>query len=612
MEIPRPLEVKPTHLARAAKIYCRQSSEFQVANNRGSTEYQRGQRGFAEAWGWKPDQIEIVDEDLGLTGAAAHHRRGYLRILDEMRAGRVGAVFVSDPTRLGRSLKEYLGFLEECSLHDVLLIFDGKICNIGDSQGLFTSRLLALVGEYESAARQDHIRRGINAKIAAGRAVTAAPAGYISFADGSWDLDPDPAVQAAISVVFRLFLEERSCARTVRKLVGLGIKLPRRPPGRPLRWIEPNVRVVRQIVRNLRYSGDYVFREQVTDRNRGRGPRGQLRVRPGSEAERLVVSDHHPRYVSREQQREIFEILRLHAPSQERRHIGPGTALLQGLIRCGRHRSMSVGYKKPTADGGSAHSYYCKGDYDHAGPQCGHVAGRALDTAIAKAVVSHLGLLSRETIDEAWEGARKKELQGRHHRQTLLNRARQRAVDLEARFLSVSPANRLVAEDVERKLEQAKQEVERLEKSATTEATEASPFTREAFEEVVSLSSDLFSVFSASTTSNEDRKEVLRAVVKAVIVEKRTRETIQVRIVWEDGGEALVVEAKLSPYAYPFIKEWRAQGTNSREIALRLNEMNLLTRRSRPWSREAVEAFLRESRKRCSGLQDSSAAQPVP
>src|SRR6185436_15464122 len=112
-----------------------------------------------------------------------------------------------------------------------------------------------------------------------------------------------------------------------------------------------------------------------------------------------------PRYVSREQQRDIFEILRLHAPSQERRHIGPGTALLQGLIRCGRHRSMSVGYKKPRADGCSAHSYYCKGDYDYAGPQCGHVTGRVLDAAVVKVVLSRLPLPSRNVTQEAWEDA---------------------------------------------------------------------------------------------------------------------------------------------------------------------------------------------------------------
>jgi hypothetical protein len=66
----------------------------------------------------------------------------------------------------------------------------------------------------------------------------------------------------------------------------------------------------------------------------------------------------------------------------------------------------------------------------------------------------------------------------------LLNRARQRAVDLEARFLSVSPANRLVAEDLEKKLESAKLDVVWLQKSVTTEPESASLFTKESFDEV--------------------------------------------------------------------------------------------------------------------------------
>jgi hypothetical protein len=261
---------------------------------------------------------------------------------------------------------------------------------------------------------------------------------------------------------------------------------------------------------------------------------------------------------------------------------------------------VSVGYKKLRADGSSAHYYYCAGDYQRGGPQCGHVAGRVLDTAVVKAVLSLLPAPSRCVIREAWEDARKKELQRRHHRHTLLNRARQRAVDLEARFLSVSPANRLVAEDLERKLEAAKWEVKRLETSTTTEHTAAALLTKEAFDEVMTLCSDPLSVFNASTTSNEDRKEILRAVMKAVIIEERTREVIRAKIVWAESGKDTAVEARLSRYAYPFIEEWAAGGATSREIAGRLNEMNLLTRRFRPWSKEAVAAFLRGLRKRSS------------
>jgi hypothetical protein len=272
---------------------------------------------------------------------------------------------------------------------------------------------------------------------------------------------------------------------------------------------------------------------------------------------------------------------------------------------------MSVGYKKPRADGRSAHSYYCKGDYDYAGPQCGHVTGRVLDAAVVKAALSRLALPSRNVTQEAWEDARKKDLQGKHHRQTLLNRARQRAVDLEARFLSVSPAHRLVAEDLEKKLEAAKREVKRLETSTTTEKEEPSLFTKDSFAELVAICSDLLSIFNAATTSSEDRKELLRTVVKSVIVDQRTPEVIRVRIVWADGAADARIDARLSRYAYPFIKEWAANGASSREIAQRLNEMNLATRTLRPWSREAVDSVLREFRKRERHATATTRTQPL-
>lgn len=593
--VARPFEVKSTHLARAAKVYVRQSSGYQVANNRGSTEYQRAQRKVPESWGWRPEQIEVVDEDLGMTGAAAVHRQGYLRILEEMRAGRVGGVFVSDPTRLGRSLREYLGFLEECAARDVLLVFDGRICNVGDNQGLFTSRLLALVGEYESAARQDHIQRGITAKVAGGRAVTAPPAGYVSFADGSWDLDPDPAVQASIGAVFQVFLEERSCARTVRRLRQLGISLPRHPPGRPLRWVSPNVRAVRQLLRNPRYSGDYHYREQVTDRNRGRGPRGQLRVRMGSKDERVVVRDHHPRYVSREQHEQILEILSLHAPSRQRRHIGPGSALLQGIVRCSRHRRMSVGYKPARSDGSSAHGYHCKGDYDDGGLQCGWVPGQVLDAAVVTVVLGRLPVPSKRVVAEAWREARKKKVEENHRAQTLHNRTRQRAADLEARFLSVTPSNRLVAEDLERKLEAAKREVERLDRRAADRVGISSRFPSDGFEQVVDRCVDVSAVFHAESTSIEDRKELLRTMIEEVVVEERSREVIRLRVIWTDLSSDTPIEARLSRHAYPLIRRWSADGVRAREIAERLNQQGLRTGRARPWSSKAVAMVMRAS-----------------
>jgi DNA invertase Pin-like site-specific DNA recombinase len=605
MTIARPHEIKATHLARRAVVYLRQSTPEQVQSNQGSTAAQLGQRRYAEEWGWPADAIEIIDSDLGLSGAAAAHRPGYRRLVEQIKEGAVGVVLVSDYTRLGRNLEEWLAFLTECARHGVLIANDGKIIDAADQGALLSTRMLALVGEYENAARREHIRRGIAAKVAAGKAVTAAPAGYVSVGDGAWELDV-PSVQTALNAVFRTFLEERSCARTVRALRKLGVRIPRRPPGKPLRWVEPTVGVVRQILKNERYTGSYHYREQVTDPVRGRNARGQLRVRRARDEERIVVPNHHPPYIDYEQWREIQEILRLHAPSAERRNLGPAAAVLQGVVRCGLHtnQAMSVGYKSARRDGRRAHNYYCVGNYRRGGEQCGHTAGRILDEAVVRVILDRLAPPSLHEIHAAWEQVRRSELGGRHLVQMQLNQARQTAVEIEHHYMHADPVNRLVAHRLESKLEAAMREIERLEGDLHAAKSEPSILTESAFDELTELCADLPQLFWAPTTTHEERKEIVRTFVKTVIVEERSPEVIHARIVWADGAPDSCVEARLFRYAHRMIVELAAEGSCAGEIAERLNELQLMVLRGGPWSEQAVKGFL-ERRVRGAGRATS-------
>src|SRR4051794_27426025 len=60
--------ITPKHLRRLAVIYIRQSSETQVQQNTGSTEYQRSLAAVAQSYGWPDSQIKVLDEDLGRSG----------------------------------------------------------------------------------------------------------------------------------------------------------------------------------------------------------------------------------------------------------------------------------------------------------------------------------------------------------------------------------------------------------------------------------------------------------------------------------------------------------------------------------------------------------------
>ncbi|WP_392714439.1 resolvase [Rhizobium ruizarguesonis] len=66
--------VKPSHLARRAVVYVRQSTPHQVISNQESLRLQYALRERARELGWHEADIDLIDADLGISGALV---RGY-------------------------------------------------------------------------------------------------------------------------------------------------------------------------------------------------------------------------------------------------------------------------------------------------------------------------------------------------------------------------------------------------------------------------------------------------------------------------------------------------------------------------------------------------------
>jgi len=81
--------VTPQHLARKAIIYIRQSSPHQMLSNQESLRLQYALEQRALNFGWRPEDIEIIDADLGLTGASAQHREGFKEVVSRVTLGQV-------------------------------------------------------------------------------------------------------------------------------------------------------------------------------------------------------------------------------------------------------------------------------------------------------------------------------------------------------------------------------------------------------------------------------------------------------------------------------------------------------------------------------------------
>src|SRR5690242_9193626 len=183
-------------LHRRAIVYLRQSSPEQVFQNQESQRRQYGLADQARGLGFR--DVVVIDEDLGRTGSGLVERPGFQRLVAEVCAGEVGAVFCIEASRLARNGRDWHHLVDLCALAATLVI---------DPDGVYDPRLvndrllLGLKGtmsEYElSLLRQ----RGIEArdgKARRGALQFTLPPGYCWSEDGRIEIDPDERVSGAV------------------------------------------------------------------------------------------------------------------------------------------------------------------------------------------------------------------------------------------------------------------------------------------------------------------------------------------------------------------------------------------------------------------------------
>ncbi|NEX23651.1 recombinase family protein [Thiorhodococcus mannitoliphagus] len=75
----------------------------------------------AVALGWPREQVLLIDEDLGRSGASAEGRPGFQRLVAEVGLDHIGIVLSLEISRLARSSRDWYQLLEVCALFSTLI-----------------------------------------------------------------------------------------------------------------------------------------------------------------------------------------------------------------------------------------------------------------------------------------------------------------------------------------------------------------------------------------------------------------------------------------------------------------------------------------------------------
>jgi DNA invertase Pin-like site-specific DNA recombinase len=589
-------KIKAQHLERKAILYVRQSSAYQVTHNEESRRLQYAMRHRLEDLGWQ--EIEVVDDDLGRSAAGTVARAGFERMVAEVCLGKVGAVAAREVSRFARNSREWQQLVEVCRMVDTLLIDQDVIYAPRNSNDRLLLGLKGSLNEYELDLLRQRSLEARYEKARRGELVLSAPVGFLKTEDQRLELHPDERVQERIRLVFRKFLELGSIRQTLLWFLEEELQVPAHATDGTLIWKRPRYTSIHNILTNPAYGGAYAFgRTQHGSRLEGGQTRRASRRRERNEWIALIPR-HHGGYISWEQFEQVQELIAGNclgpsSPGAARR----GAALLAGLLRCRRcGRKLTVSY---TGGGRQFLRYSCvRGYLDIGEPKCIGVGGIPLDEAISREVIRVVQPAAIEAAVSAGQGeAQERDLALAALEQDL-EAARYAARRAQKQFDAADPENRLVANELERRWNQALERVQELENRIAQQRC-SEPTALVSPEDFSDLPGLLIRVWNDPGTDSRLKKRIVRTLLHEVLVDIN-EETNHIELVlhWQGGlhTELRLPRRRRGSATRTAPDVIQAVGILARictdeAIAGFLNRNNLKTGRGNRWTKERVASL---------------------
>jgi DNA invertase Pin-like site-specific DNA recombinase len=595
-------KITSEHLARKAMLYIRQSSPHQVVHHQESRRLQYAMEERLRQLGWS--EIETVDEDQGRSAAGQVARSGFERVVSEVSLGRVGAVAARELSRFSRNSRDWQQLTEVCRVVNTLLIDQETIYDPRRSDDRLLLGLKGTLNEYEL----DLLRhRGLEArqkKAQRGELLCTPPVGYVRGLKG-YEKDPDQRVQQSLEQVYAKFLELGSVRQVLFWYVEQELSLPTRragPAGWQTCWRRPNYAALYHLLTHPIYAGAYVYGRRPKPPKRPVGCPGL----PAVSSARVLLTGRHEGYITWETFERIQRMLADNQQSSEEERRGAarsGAALLAGLLRCRR-----CGHKMMVDYTGRAHEvlrYSCRRAVrDNGEARCIEFGGGAVDAAIGHELI---GVLRPAVVEAALRVERE---QGREKDQVLqaleleLKAARYTAERAGRQYDLTDPANRLVAQELERRWNQALAEVSQIEGRIAREQNQRPAPDLPPASAFVALGPELEKIWEDPTTDPRLKKRIARVLLEEVIADVNAEAgEILLTLHWQGGvhTELKVARRRRGQNRLHTVAstveavQLLSRISEDQYIAAWLNRNQLRTGKGNWWSQEAV-ASLRSKR----------------
>jgi hypothetical protein len=274
---------------------------------------------------------------------------------------------------------------------------------------------------------------------------------------------------------------------------------------------------------------------------------------------------------------------------------------------------MQVSY---TGNGGTVRRYACVRGRDlHAtGHACQTLGGGRLEKAVIDAflqAVTPAAIAATAGAIGELERQHEERLAGQR---LALERARYEAERAERQFDACEPENRLVARTLEGKLEQALAAVEQQQgKLAVLEHARPQPLTDQERRALSLLARDLPRLWDAESTTDRDRKQLLRTLISEITVTVQDGEPryADVEIAWE-GGARSELQVKLNSHRPEQCRTGEDTIELIRQLAQHHNDRQIAQILSRQGHRTGAGLTFTQARVQSARFRAGIPAAPLP
>jgi DNA invertase Pin-like site-specific DNA recombinase len=499
--------------------------------------------------GWHEQDIQVIDTDLGRSGATTEGRAGYQDLVAEIALGEVGILLAFDATRLARNCSHWYQLLDLCGYHDCLIADRDGVYDPASINGRLLLGLKGQISELELHTIRARLTAGILSKAERGELELTLPTGLIRI-DGVATKHPSVEVCQRIDLIFTTFLEQKSIAQTVRWFIKNDLLLPRRNCHGDIQWKRVTAASISSFLNNPAYAGAATYGRTRWKKSENTGKMRETKL-PRNQW-RYCVQGKFQSYISWETFERIQTMLRdnytEYARNKTRGVPRDGQALLHGIVYCGEcGHKMCVQYKGGT-------QYLCNHLKQQTGaPVCQRIRGDAIDHAVVAWFFEALSVAEIDAAAAALESTDDEQVQVVAAHEQQVERLRYQAQLAERQFLKSDPENRLVTGELERRWETSLRELKSAEEELNRHRKDAPSYMIPAdlLEMLRDVGPRLPELWNAKLFRDAQKKALLRSLIDKIVIHRLAPDQVQTRVVWRGGATtSAVVRVTVGKFAW--------------------------------------------------------------